>query len=126
LYSSSQFDVLNSPSYWTQKWDNIPKVCRVSYDKGVSEIDNEISLFFFNDKESDLDVNCTITTKQGDIFYQNNLTLGHRHWSLSKLIIREELIVTNINTRNGITTEYKSVITPNTIKDLPTRFLYEN
>ena len=125
LYPSSQFDVLNSPSYWTQKWDNIPKVCRVSYDKGETEVDNEISLFFFNDKKSDLNVNCIITNKQGDIFYQNNLTLGHRHWSLSKLIIREELIVTNINTRNGITTKYESTISLDNVRDLPTRFLYE-
>jgi len=126
LYPNSQFDVINSPSYWTQKWDNIPKVCRVSYDKGETEEDNEIALFFWNDKESDLEVNCTITNINGDIIYNNNLTLGSRHWFLAQLVVSEDLQVTNINTRDNNTIKYEFLITQETIKDSPTRFLYEN
>jgi hypothetical protein len=60
LYSKTQFDVLNSPSYWTKKWDNIPKICRVSYDQGKSEVLNEVTIFFWNDKEEDLEHNTKI------------------------------------------------------------------
>ncbi len=126
LYPNSQFDVLNSPSYWTQKWNNIPKVCRVSYDKGKTEVNNEVALFFYNDKESNLKTHCKIIDKEGNVIYENNLILGHRHWAIDKLTITEELTIVNVNIKNGITTQYTSVITPKTIKDLPTRFLYEN
>jgi len=126
LYPNSKFDVLNSPSYWTQKWDNVPKVCRVSYDQGKTESKNEIVLFFWNDKDSNLEVDCKITNKNGDVIYKNNLTLGSRHWALDKLEITEELFITNINTQNKITTKYESSIHPDNIEDLATRFIYEN
>lgn len=124
LYSKTQFDVLNSPSYWTQKWDNIPKICRVSYDKGKSEVSNELVVFFWNDKEGDLEINTTIRNIYKEIIYYKQIVLKSRYWSIDKISFNEELFVTNYNTRNGETEIYEFSIKPEELINLPTRFLY--
>jgi hypothetical protein len=124
LYSKTQFDVLNSPSYWTKKWDNIPKICRVSYDQGKSEVLNEITIFFWNDKEEDLEINTIIRNSYKEIVYSKQITLKSRYWSIDKIPFSEELFVTNYNTRNGETEIYEFNIKPEELINLPTRFLY--
>jgi hypothetical protein len=124
LYSKTQFDVLNSPSYWTKKWDNIPKICKVSYDQGKSEVSNEVTIFFWNDKEEDLEINTIIRNSYKEIVYSKQITLKSRYWSIDKIPFSEELFVTNYNTRNGETEMYEFNITPEELINLPTRFLY--
>jgi hypothetical protein len=125
LYNKTQFDILNSPSYWTQKWDNIPKICKVSYDKGKTEVTNEIVIFFWNDKEEDLEINTIIRNSNKEIVYSKQITLKQRYWNLDKIPFTEELFITNYNTRKGETEIYDFSIKPKELKDLPTRFLYE-
>jgi len=124
LYPNTQFDVLNSPSYWTKKWDNIPKICRVSYDKGKSEVSNELTVFFWNDKEGDLEINTIIRNFNKEIVYSKQITLKSRYWSIDKIPFNEELFVTNYNTLNGETEIYEFNIKPEELINLPTRFLY--
>lgn len=125
LYNKIKFDVLNSPSYWTKKWDNIPKICRVSYDKGKTEVKNEVVIFFWNDKEEDLEINTIIRNSDQEIVYSKQITLKQKYWSLDKISFTEELFITNYNTRKGETEIYDFSIKPEELKDLPTRFLYE-
>lgn len=126
-YPNTQFDIINSPGYWTKKWDNMPKICRVSYDKGETESKDEICLFFWNEKEEGiLNTNCKITNNKGDIIFDHSYSLKPRYWALHKLEINEELYVTNTNTYNNETEVFKHTLTLDNIKDLPTRFLYEN
>jgi hypothetical protein len=124
LYPNTHFDVLNSPSYWTKKWDNIPKICRVSYNKGKSEVLNEVAIFFWNDKEEDLEVNTIIRNSNKEIVYSKQITLKPRYWSIDKILFEEELFVTNYNTRNGKTEMYDFSIKFEDRINLPTRFLY--
>ena len=125
LYNKTQFDILNSPSYWTQKWDNIPKICKVSYDKGKTEVTNEIVIFFWNDKEEDLEINTIIRNSNKEIVYSKQINLKQRYWNLDKIPFTEELFITNYNTRKGETEIYDFSVKPEELKDLPTRFLYE-
>ena len=125
LYNKTQFDVLSSPSYWTQKWDNIPKISRISYDKGKSEVTNKIVIFFWNDKEEDLEINTIIRNSNKEIVYSKQITLKQRYWNLDKIPFTEELFITNYNTRKGETEIYDFSIKPEELKDLPTRFLYK-
>jgi hypothetical protein len=125
-YPKSQFDVINSPGFWTKKWKNMPKVCRISYDKGKSESTDEYILFYWNEKEDPLKIKCEVTDTEGNIVHEKELYLEHRHWIYETFPLTEELTITNWNTYNGITECCKTIVSPKTIKELPTRFVYEN
>ena len=125
IFPNTSWDIINSPSYWTEKWNNQPKICRLSYDSGKTESNNEAILFFWNEEEKDLEIECKIYNSKNEIVFSKDVVLKERCWVIDSIPLTEELRVVNKNTRLKTTKIYESFISPETIKDLPTRFLYE-
>ena len=126
IFPNTSWDVINSPSYWTEKWNNQPKICRISYDSGKTEINDEAVVFFWNEKEDDLEIECRIYNSKDELVFSKDITLGKMYWAMDKILLTEKLRIVNKNTREGVTKTYESFVSPETIRDLPTRFLYEN
>jgi len=122
-YPNTKFDLINSPGEWTQKWENIPKPCRVSPSKDQPEIPNHLGLFYWNDKKTDLIVNSTLVDKNDNVIYQNSIVLSPLTWIYDSINLEDEVKLTNQNTQDGTTKTTTTWISPETIVDLNTRFI---
>ena len=126
IHPNTIFDASSGPGYWAKRWENIPKLCRVSYDNGFNEVEDEIAIFYWNAEDSNFEIQTTITTLSGEIVHNTHFTLNYNHWHLDKIKITEELFIKTINIREGKSEIFEYSITPSQVKELPTKFLYEN
>lgn len=120
LYPKTKFDTLNGPGLWAEKWKNIPKISRVSYDNGLTESKDEIAIFFWNDKSSVLNIK-TIISNQEEILYDNSFNLDSNCWVLDKIKIDKDILIKTTNDDES----YEYVVKVNEINKLPTRFIYD-
>lgn len=123
-FPNTNFDIINSPSYWTEKWEDMPKICKVNFDK--NSVTNQIVLFYWNEQDTDLEIKCNVTNSKGEILYNKEVILSPRAWIIDNIPLKEELHIENINTRKGNTRKANFTYSPNTIKNTPVRFKYES
>jgi hypothetical protein len=126
LHSNTIFDASSGPGYWAKRWENIPKLCKVSYDQGETESDTDLVIFYWNSEESEFTVNTTIKDSKDNIIHQLDITLNSNNWYIDRIKLTEEIFISTINTRDGKTEKFGYHLTPTQLKDLPTRFIYEN
>lgn len=125
-YPNTKFDLINSPGGWTQKWENIPIPCRiVPFLEATDEenITNKIALFYWNDKDTELEIDSQIFNSNKELIYSKNLTLHPGCWKYDEIDLDTEIEITNINTQNHITKTTTTRITPENLLDLNTRFI---
>jgi hypothetical protein len=122
-YPKTKFDLINSPGEWTQKWENIPKICHL-VDSDSNPIPGRIGLVYWNHDSTPLDINSQISNYNNkEVVYSKTLTLNSQCWFYDEIEINYELEVINVNTQNGITKTSTTRITPETIIDLTNRFV---
>lgn len=122
-FPKTQFDIINGAGGWTEKWKSIPKVCRISNDKGIKEEHNLFTLFYWNDKEDILEINVKIYDKE-KIIYEKSITLNPNNFFIDKLELNNELRIEKTNIYNGIIETYIEIVSPENISKFNTRFLY--
>jgi len=118
-YSNTQFDLINSPGGWTEKWKNIPKICKINEDGDT----DKIGLFYWNDNDTPLESSCTIKTLSGEIIYSQTRNTSPRCWGYDEVNLDSELTITNINTQDSITETYTTIVSPDNVLDLNTRLI---
>ena len=97
---------------------------KVSFDK--NSVTNQIVLFYWNEQNTDLEVKCNVTNSKGETIYNKEVILSPRAWIVDNIPLKEELHIENINTRKSNTRKANFTYSPNTIKNTPVRFKYEN
>ena len=132
-FPNTKWDTINGKGYWTEKWKNIPKLC--SGYKNDELIKNQVTLFFFNDKSTPLEVSCKIENQEGVIIYEKHLILNHNNWLVETLNIEGMITVESYNkqedieTKNTYTFDLKnigeSVYTKDTLSKPVFRFMYK-
>lgn len=120
-YPNTQFDLINSPGEWTQKWENQPKPCRVNIN-GV-DVDDKLGLFYWNGEDSPLEINSKVVDTNNQIIHSKSTILFPRTWLYEELDLTQECIVLNKNTRENITKEFRTRISKENILDLSTRLI---
>jgi hypothetical protein len=124
LFPKTQFDIISGSGGWIDKWKSMPKICKVSYDQGITEVTNEFTLFYWNDQESDL----TIKTKIYDddtLIHDFDITLKNNYTYIEKFPLEKELRIEKTNIIKGNIEEYTEYISPQTITQHNTRFMYK-
>jgi hypothetical protein len=123
-YPNTQFDLINNPGGWTDKWNNIPKPCRIlNHKDDKTHIHNKLGLFYWNEESSPLEVKSEIKNSNGEIIYSKQVNVNPYTWLYDEVELQGEEILTNINTRNGIPQEFVIILTPESILELNTRFI---
>ena len=119
---NTKFDIINSPSYWTEKWEDLPKICKVDIDN--TPVTNQIVLFYWNEKDTDVKVECNITNSQGEIIYTKDIVLSPKAWIVDNVPLKEQLYIENINTRENNSRKATFTFSPDTITKTPIKFRY--
>ena len=123
VYSNTKFDVVNSPGFWVNKWTDIPKICRLSGDKGVSELENKVGLFFYNEKRPTIEVETSIYNSE-KLINKLKYNLEESWWAYYEIDVFEQIkIVSKYTSKDGFEHSYERILEPNKIKDLDCRFL---
>jgi hypothetical protein len=124
LFPKTQFDIISGSGKWADKWKSMPKVCKISYDQGLTEVTDEFTLFYWNDQDSDLNIKTKIY--DGDnLIHDFDITLKNNYTYIEKFPLKKELKIEKINTINGETETYTELISPENITELNTRFMYK-
>jgi hypothetical protein len=121
-FPNTKFDIINSPSYWTEKWEDLPKICKVDIDN--TPVTNQIVLFYWNEKDTDVKVECNITNSQGEIIYTKDIVLSPKAWIVDNVPLKEQLYIENINTRENNSRKATFTFSPDTITKTPIKFRY--
>jgi len=121
-FPNTRFDIINSPSYWTEKWEDLPKICKVDIDN--TPVTNQIVLFYWNEKDTDVKVECNITNSQGEIIYTKDIVLSPKAWIVDNVPLKEQLYIENINTRENNPRKATFTFSPDTITKTPIKFRY--
>lgn len=122
-FPKTQFDIINGAGGWTEKWKNIPKVCKVSYSAEEDYIPNEYILFYWNDKELNLEVSVKVYD-QDELIHDFSINLSPNCYYLEKFPLNNELRIEKTNIYNGTTETYTEIVSPENIGKFNTRFLY--
>jgi hypothetical protein len=124
VYPKTNFDVINSEGFWIDKWIDVPKICKISIDKGISELQNKIGLFFYNEKNSHMEIE-TKVYKNSEIIENLNHQLGKKWWSFREVELTEQIkIVSKYETLEGFSFSYEKTLEPEDIKKLNCRMVY--
>lgn len=119
-YPKSDFDRISSSGFWEDKWLDVPKICRVTRDKGLTDEKNEIIIFYKNG-DSDL-MHYDVKTN----FDYNRVGSLKRHtWFFDTLIVQGEMKFQCHSEKDGKKHYYEKTITIDTIPELNTRFLFK-
>lgn len=122
-FPKTKFDTINGKGYWTEKWKDIPKVCAKGKDFWTSYTD-EVVLFYWNDNQEDLEVNCKIVDETGNEVYSKEVILKSRHWILDKIPLNGLLTLFTENKQGEEIRNYSSSFSANTINNFPCRFIF--
>lgn len=118
-YPNTQFDLINSPGGWTEKWKNIPKICKINGD----DVTNKVGLFYWNDNDTPLEAKCIVKNLAEKVIYSQTKIIPPNCWNYDEIDLDGELVITNTNIQNQITETYTNIISPENIRDINTRFL---
>ena len=123
-YPNTQFDLINNPGGWTDKWNNIPKPCRIlNHKDDKTHIHNKLGLFYWNEESSPLEVKSEIKNSNGEIIYSKNIIVNPNTWLYDEVNLQGEHTLVNINTRDLISQEFITILTSESILELNTRFI---
>lgn len=123
-YPNTQFDLINTPGGWTDKWNNIPKPCKILNHKDDKfHVPNKLGLFYWNDEPIPLDVNSKIINLEGEVIYSKNIIVNPNTWLYDEIDLQGEHTLVNVNTRDLISQEFVTTLTTESILELNTRFV---
>lgn len=122
-FPNTKFDTINGKGYWTEKWKDIPKICIKAENNWISYTD-EVVLFYWNDNQEDLEVNCKVVDESGNEVYSKQVILKPRHWILDKIPLNGLLTLFTENKQGEEIRNYSSSFSANTINNFPCRFIF--
>jgi hypothetical protein len=100
MFPKTIFDKISGSEIWANRWKTVPKICKISPDNGVSELDDKIIIFYWNRDFQKMSINLT-----SNIGYEKEITLENDVWTydildLSSTIRFSSQIVTEKETYN--------------------------
>lgn len=124
-YVKTNFDIINSPGGWTEKWKDLPKICKISYDGGKTEKPNEVILFYYNNDYESVLVNSKICVDEIDI-EEKNIRLDKGSWFYLHKTFNEKIRIISENISDcGENRKYDKTITKDEINNLKCRMIFK-
>lgn len=124
-FPKSKFDAISTGA-WDRKWDNIPKPCKIlNHKDDKSHVQGKLGLFYWNEESSPLDVKSEIIDSKGEIIYSKHIIVNPNTWLYDEVDLQGDNTLINTNTRNLVSQEFVTILTPESILELNTRFIKE-
>jgi len=119
-FSKSQFDRISSSGDWEHKWRDMPRICKVSRDKGVTDSQDEIIVFYWNNDADSMKLEVS-----SNFEYTKEIKLNRGVWTFDTLKLIDDMQFNCIVERDGVKHEFSQSIKNKNISDLNTRFLFK-
>jgi|ETNvirenome_6_85_1030632.scaffolds.fasta_scaffold32011_2 hypothetical protein len=102
-FPNTKFDVINSPGLWTELWRDIPKVCKIRKPNILPEEykDDEVILYYWNNKDNDLNIKCNVYNINNEIIYNKEIILSENAWFMDTIPLEDVIYVETENTQAG-------------------------
>ena len=118
IYTKSKFDRISSSGLWEDKWKDMPKICRLSTDKGITESEDKVVIFYWNDNSEKM--TCKVSS---NFDYSKEVSLNKSGWTYD-IISAQDYMEFNCNVqKDDLNFDFTKVVTKENIKKLNTRFL---
>lgn len=119
-FKKSFFDRISSSGFWENKWMDMPRICRVTRDGGMTDRDDEIVLFYWNNDADSMVIN--VETNFG---YQKEMTLDRTAWSYEHVKLEGNMKFNCTVIRDGVVNRFEKEVNKNNVLELDNRFLYK-
>lgn len=118
MFPESKFDVVSSGGIWPDKWKTMPRLCRISPDNGLTELEDKIIIFYWNSLSEKMEID--VKTNFG---YEKKLIINGNEWAYDVVDLNEDLVFeSKVSTDNNIYNCYQS-INKNESSKLTNRFV---
>jgi hypothetical protein len=118
LLPKTHFDKISSGEIWNNVWKNMPRICRISLDNGVTELSDKILLFYWNKSNE----NMTIKVKS-NIGYEKEITLTNDVWFYDTLEFKETIYLDSTIITETETYHCKQIASPEKFLSINNRFV---
>lgn len=117
-YIKTKFDIISNSSSWINRWKEMPRVCRISIDEGMTEIQNKVLLFYWNAGNEFMNIKL-----KSNIEYEKTISLPRDVWNFDVLEVEQELeFESEIETENGLYS-CKQTVSLESLPKLANRFI---
>lgn len=123
-YPKTKFDVISSLGEWTNKWVEIPKLCKVSNDNGLTEEENTLGIFFYNPEHENVRGNLQFYNMEDQLIHEQSFDMNKDVWSWFTVNIDDGVrIVSNFQDNNDNQYSYDTLVTKDNVSLLNCRML---
>lgn len=127
LFEKTQFDVINSPSEWSNVWKHVPKLCKAA--NSVGPIQNLLVIFYWNNNETGvISTRCQVeNADDGAIIYDKSIDLiAKTNWLFDSLNLVRPVKVTTWTKTGDETVTQTQIIELSDLPKLAPRFLFND
>lgn len=117
-FTKSNFDRISSSGEWTDKWKDIPKVCKVDINGGHQPDDDRLIVFYLN-KDYDK-VNVEVVGTNG---YYKNVTINNGSWMYDIINRSDNMVFMSKVTHNNGSETYVKKINNENYSSIRDRFI---
>tara|TARA_R110002074_G_scaffold344842_1_gene515253 strand:+ start:89 stop:1189 length:1101 start_codon:yes stop_codon:yes gene_type:complete len=115
-FPKSKFDKINSPSWWTKKWKNLPLPCKIKKEGDI--LKDKIEIFFWNDESHDLQIKTKILNNNRKLIKDFNLNLTPKSFLSETFDIKDKLTIISSITSKNSTYTVEHVVEKDKLHDL--------
>lgn len=127
LFEHTQFDVINSPSEWSNVWKHVPKLCKAANSAGP--IENLLLIFYWNNNEAGvIKTRCVVQeVDTATVIYEKEIDLiAKANWLFDSISLTRPVQVTTWTTTGDETVTQTQVIDLSDLQNLAPRFLFND
>lgn len=120
LFSKSFFDRISSSGLWEDKWLDMPKICKISKDNGLSVESDEIMLFYWNHDCESMEYKVL-----NNLGYKKEGSLNKDAWFFDIVKVNDDIQFDCTVNRDGKVHQFKQIVNKTNIPKLTNRFLHK-
>lgn len=79
-FPKTEFDVVNSPGEWKNKWYEIPKLSKIVIQETDKVVENQLGVFFYNSDFESIDVETKIFDRDNNLIFEKQVELKQHVW----------------------------------------------
>lgn len=117
-FSKSNFDRISSSGLWSDKWKNVPKICRLDVNNGFHPDESKLVIFYLNKDYDSIEVE-TICNKD----YYKKITLGMDGWYYDVIDRESDMVFMSKITHGKETNTFVTYVNNETYDKLNCRFI---
>lgn len=121
IFPKTKFDKISGGTIWSNRWKNMPRICKISPDNGKTELTDKLVVFYWNRDYEKM----TIKVKT-NINYEKEITLPRDVWSYDIIDFNETIYFNSIVITDVSAYRCEEIVSPDKISAMTNRFVFKN